>query len=228
MGNLHILSHGSEPFSDRKEAGGILAQELKKLRLKGAVVLGIPRGGIIVALEVARALEADMDIVLSRKLGAPFNPELAIGSIGEDGHVFLNEDICASLDVDEGYIQEEKTRQAAEINRRAAAYRAILPRVPLEGRTVIVTDDGIATGATMQAALWAVGAQKPLRLIAALPVGPPDTLKGLASSADEIICLRAPAFFSAVGQFYARFSQVEDAELLEILKKESARKRGRL
>lgn len=227
MTTLRIISYSDEPFTDRLEAGQLLGRELKKWRGQRAVVLGIPRGGLIVARELALALEADLDIVLSRKLGAPGNPELAIGSVAEDGRLFLNEVMVSEMAVGSSYLQQEKERQLAEIRRRTELIRRFLPRIPLEGKVVIVTDDGVATGATMQAALWAARQEHPLKLIAALPVGPEENVRRLAEATDEMVCLRAPSFFSAVGQFYLRFDQVEDEEVLELLKDQRQRKTGR-
>lgn len=227
MGKLRILSHGSEQFIDRREAGKLLAEELSSYRGQKAVVLGIPRGGIIVAQELARALEADMDIVLAHKLRTPGQTELAMGSVTEDGKLFLNEEVVRTLGVAETYIQQEKAQQMAEIRRRTELFRHGRPKVPLAGRTVIVTDDGVATGATTQAALWAVRLEKPEKLIVALPVGPEDTIKRLVEDVDEMICLRTPPLFAAVGQFYVRFEPVEDEEVLEILKEEHRRGGGR-
>lgn len=224
MGKVRIVSYGEEPFRDRVEAGRLLAGELEKLHLKKAVVLGIPRGGIVIAGELAAILGADLDIVLSHKLGAAGNPELAIGAVGEDGKLFLNQTLVSELGEDKTYIEQEKARQFAVIKRRIEEYRQILPKVSLKDRPVIITDDGIATGATMYAALWIARQEHPERLLAALPVGPPDTLKRLAQDADDLLCLRAPSFFAAIGQFYLDFSQVEDGEVLEILRKEAKRK----
>ncbi|OGX27195.1 MAG: hypothetical protein A3J51_00905 [Omnitrophica WOR_2 bacterium RIFCSPHIGHO2_02_FULL_45_21] len=224
MGKVRIFSYSEEPFRDRVEAGRLLAGELEKLHLKDAVVLGIPRGGIVIARELAFILNADLDIVLSRKLGAAGNPELAIGAVGEDGKLFLNETAASVLSEEKTYIEQEKTRSFAVIKRRSEKYRQILPKVSLKDRSVIVTDDGIATGATMRAALWIARGEHPQRLLAALPVGPPDTLQRLAEDVDDLVCLRAPALFSAIGQFYLDFSQVEDEEVLEILRKEVKRK----
>lgn len=224
MGKVRIVSYGQEPFRDRVEAGRLLAGELKKLHLKKAVVLGIPRGGIVVARELAAILNSDLDVVLSRKLGAAGNLELAIGAIGEDGKLFLNKTVVSELGEEKTYIEQEKTRQFAVIKRRSQQYRQILPKVSLKDRCVIVTDDGIATGATMRAALWIARGEHPKRLLAALPVGPPETFQRLAQDADDLVCLRAPSFFAAIGQFYLDFSQVEDEEVLEILRKEAKRK----
>jgi predicted phosphoribosyltransferase len=220
MNTVRIISRSSVPFRDRVEAGELLGRELQKFRGQRAVVLGIPRGGVVVAREVAWALQAELDIMLSRKLGAPWNPELAIGAISEDGKLFLNKMLLSRVGAESMYIQQEKARQLAEIKRRTALYRSIRPKVPLEGRLVIVTDDGLATGATMQAALWTARQESPEKLIAALPVGPEDTVMRLAKDTDEMICLRSPPFFDAIGQFYKRFDQVEDEEVVEILKAE--------
>jgi len=218
-----ILSHHSAPFQDRVEAGQLLGRELAELRGQRAVVLGIPRGGVIVAREVARALGGDLDIVLSRKLGAPGNPEFAIGAVGEDGRVFVSESTLGWLRLSPGYLDREAERQRAEIARRIQLYRSVRPKVPLEGRPVIVTDDGVATGATMQAALWAARQERPSRLIAALPVGPEEALTRLAEGADELVCLQAPDPFQAVSQFYSFFDQTDDAELVELLREEAER-----
>ncbi len=228
MGTLKIVSRSSEPFLDRAQAGILLGRALLDESVAGAgtVVLGVPRGGLAVAREVACTLQSDMDIVLSRKLGAPGNPELAIGAVAEDGRVFLHRMLVDSIGVSDGYIQEEKARQMAEIARRSEMVRRILPKVPLAGKTVIVTDDGVATGATMQAALWIARQERPARLICALPVGPEDTVAALSREADYTICLRAPYNFAAVGQFYRLFTQVEDEEVFAIMREEAERKRA--
>lgn len=217
MGTVRVLSHSPEPFADRREAGRLLAAELERLRAGRPVVLGIPRGGVLVAAEIADRLEAELDIVLARKIGAPGNPELAIGAVAEDGRLFLDERIVARLGVPRAYIAREQGRQLEEIARRVALFRRVRPQVPLRGRNVIVADDGLATGATMQAALWAAHRDQPGSTVAAVPVGAVDTIERLAGSADELLCLRAPEDFGAVGRFYRRFDQVEDEEVLAIL-----------
>ena len=225
MGQCRILSNSSIPFENRLEAGLLLAQELKSYKDKNPVALGIPRGGLIPAREIANALRGEMDVILAHKLGAPGNPELAIGAVVEGGKVFVDEELLSRMDEDSEYIQDEKNTQLEVIRKRADIYRAILPRVPLKGRIVIVTDDGAARGLTMMAALWAIRHDKPQKLICALPVAPPDTVKRLAEYADEVLCLRAPEEFQALGQFYSRFDQVEDVEVLQILKEEAQKKR---
>ena len=208
----------------------MLAHQLENVEIRESkfqiplVVLGVPRGGIVVAREIAHALQADLDMVLAHKLGAPGNPELAIGAVCEDGKLFLDEEISSYMGVDDDYIKREKSRQLQEIARRVKRYRSVLPKIPLAGRVAIVTDDGVATGATMQAALWAVRQENPKKIVAALPVGPQETLEKLSRDADETICLQAPPFFSAISQFYSYFNQVEDEELLEILQEESKRR----
>ncbi len=220
---LRILSYASEQFADREEAGRLLAEELSEYRGRKAVVLGIPRGGIIVAREIARQLDAELDIVLAHKLRTPGHEELAMGSVAEDGKLFLIQKVVGQLGVAEAYIQQEKERQLTEIKRRTELIRQIRPKTPLEGRIVIVTDDGVATGATTQAALWAVRMEQPEKLIAAMPVGPEDTIRRLAGDVDEMLCLRAPPLFAAVGQFYRQFYPVEDEDMLEILREERGR-----
>jgi len=217
VAEVRIISHNDELFQDRREAGRLLAAELAAYRGRGAVVLGIPRGGVVVARELARGLEAELDIILAHKLRTPDNPELAVGSVAEDGRLFLNEAVTREMGVADAYLRQEKARQLAEIRRRTELFRRVRPKVSLSGRTVIVTDDGVATGATAQAALWAVRLEKPEKLVAALPVGPEATIKRLARDADEMICLRTPPLFAAVGQFYLRFEAVEDEEVLKIL-----------
>jgi predicted phosphoribosyltransferase len=223
---LRILSRSDKPFKDRIEAAELLAHELKDFKGQDVVVLGIPRGGVLVAERIASQLGADLDIVFSHKLGAPGNPELAIGAVSENGQVFLDEVLSRQVGATDSYIQKEKQRQLIQIQRRAQQYRKFKPKVSLKSKIVIVTDDGLATGATMQTALWACRQECPRRLIAAIPVGPQDRLRKLTKDADETICLRTPPFFAAVGQFYLHFEQVRDEDLLEILEKSAEQKTG--
>lgn len=227
MSKLRILSHSSELFKDRREAGELLARELAEFQGRSVVVLGIPRGGVIVAKELAHRLQADLDIVLGHKLRTPGHTELAMGSVAEDGKLFLNEEVIRGFNVNDAYIRQEKAQQLAEIRHRTDLFRRVRPKIPLAGRTVIVTDDGVATGATTQAALWAVRLESPEKLIAALPVGPENTIRRLGEDVDEMICLRTPPLFAAVGQFYLRFDPVEDEEVLKILEEEHQRGGGK-
>jgi len=224
---MYIVSRTGELFRDRVQAGRLLAAALEELRGEKAVVLGIPRGGVVVAKEIARGLGADMDVVLSRKLVTPGQTELAMGSISEDGNIFLNEEIVQTLGITSRQIEQEKTRQLEEIKRRTQLFRKVLPKTPIEGRAVIVTDDGLATGATMQSALWAVRQEKPCRLIVAVPVATGEALESVAAVADEVVCLRQPPNFFAVGQFYMRFYQVEDEDVLDLMKEEAEKRKKR-
>jgi putative phosphoribosyl transferase len=215
---LRILSHSSEPFKNREEAGRLLASELAEYRGQKAIVLGIPRGGVIVAKVLAQILNADLDIVLAHKLRTPGHEELALGSVSERGDLFLNEDVLSQLNVSDDYIRQEKAIQMAEIKRRARLFRAVRPRIPVRDRIAIVTDDGVATGATTQAAIKAVRTEKPKELILAVPVGSEDTLRMLAVDVDTVICLKSPWSLSAVGQVYLHFEPVTDEEVLQILR----------
>ncbi len=221
---LRIVSRSSRPFHDRREAGQLLAREISNLRGAGTVVLGIPRGGIVVADELARELDAALDIIIARKMRAPGYPELAIGAVAEDGNVFLNEMLVAELGIDKDYIEGERINQMEEIGQRARLVRRVLPKIDLQGKTVIVTDDGVATGATTLASIWAARREKPAKLVTAIPVGAEHTLVSLARDVDEMVALRAPPDFMAVGQFYSRFQQVTDEEVLAILEGEDRRR----
>ena len=225
MGRLQIFSRSSEAFLDRGEAGRLLGNALKFLAGKNAVVVGIPRGGMVVAHALALAVDADLDLILSRKLGAPGNEELAIGAIGEHGDLYVDEHMVERLGVDTAYLEKVKHRQVEEIARRQTLYRRVLPKLPLKGRVVCLTDDGIATGATFQAALWAIRQEQPKKLLAAIPVGPEETVERLAKDADQMICLRCPPYLDAVGRFYRNFDQVNDDDLMDILRMEQARRK---
>lgn len=216
--NLIILSRSEKAFDNRQEGGKLLGAALGNYHGANAVVLGIPRGGVIIAREIARVIDGQVDMVVARKIGAPGNPELAIGAVSEDGRCFIDKRVAEWTGGSEEYIEQERQRQLAEIDRRIKVYREILPKVPLENRVAIITDDGVATGATMQAALWAARQEKPTKLIAAVPVGSKDSLERLAHHADEVIALRVPEYFDAVGRFYREFFQVEDEDLLAFLR----------
>jgi putative phosphoribosyl transferase len=204
-------------FQDRQEAGQLLAQALAFLRgKKDVLVLGILRGGVVVAAEVARAIGVPLDVYITRKIGAPYNPELAIGAIASSGDVVLDEGLIGSLGVSPEYVADEAERQRREIERRLKKYRGNRPAQKLEGKTVVLVDDGVATGATTLAAVRALKKQKPAELILAVPVGPPDAIARLREEVDELVCLETPQFFWAVGAFYMVFDQTSD-ELTIIL-----------
>lgn len=224
MGKLRILARECDPFRNRQEAGRLLGLQLLEFRGKGAVILGVPRGGIIIARELAELLQADLDIVLSRKLRAPMQPELAAGSLSESGNVFYNDTVLYSLGINRDALEEEREIQAAEILRRKKTIRAILPKIEIKNRIVIVTDDGIATGATIEAAVWSVRQENPAYLVVAVPVGPYEAVQYLATGADELVCLCTPSDFMAVGQFYREFDQVSDEQVLDILRLEKQKK----
>lgn len=207
-----------KPFVDRVDAGRLLASALKDLVDKDAVVLAIPRGGVVVGYEVAKALDLSLDIIIPRKIGAPGNPELAIGAMTEDGTVLLDERIVESLRVSKEYIRQESEAQKLEIQRRLTLYRGDVPYPILENRSVIIVDDGIATGSTMKAALASVRNRGARSVIVAIPVGPPSTIRELEEKADMVVCLRTPEPFYAIGQFYANFAQTPDEQVTRLLK----------
>jgi predicted phosphoribosyltransferase len=191
--------------------------------LHDPLVLAIPRGGVVIGAVLAEELGADLDVVLSRKLRAPYNPELAVGAIGEDGQVYPEPHTRELLDGLDDYLAVERDHQLSEIARRQAVFREGRPPAPISGRSVIVTDDGIATGSTMIAALRVARPQKPRELLMAVPVAPPDRLEEIRHCCDEVVCLLSPEEFWAVGQFYQNFRQVEDEEVVEILHRFAAR-----
>ena len=208
----------SSMFYDREDAARRLAAKLKGRPLHEPLVLAIPRGGVVTGDVLARELGADLDVVLSRKLRSPGQPELAIGAITEDGRVCLDREIEEYLEVPEEYLAEECRRQLAEIARRGKLFRAVRPQSRISDRSVIVTDDGIATGSTMIAALKTVKSRKPRELIVAVPVASRDRLEEVRRWCDDAVCLLIPEDFQAVGQFYENFSQVEDEQVVEILR----------
>lgn len=220
MAEAKIIYRTGEQFTNREEAGQLLSEELMKYRGQRPVILGIPRGGIVIASKLANALDGELDIVITRKLRTPNYPELAMGSISEDGRIFLNERIIGELGVSGDDIEQERERQMAEIRQRSDMIRRFCPKILLQNRLVIITDDGVATGATFQAALLTVRDESPSRLVAAIPVGSEESMRRLAKYTDELVCLRVPPLFVAVGQFYCRFEPVKDEDVLEILKKE--------
>jgi len=205
-------------FSDRTEAGWRLVERLRGETLRDPLVLAIPRGGVEVGAALARGLGAELDVVLSRKLRAPHQPELALGAVAEDGTVHLNHFAAAMTDAGDAWIEAERRRQVAEIERRSGIFRRIRPKAPIAGRTVILTDDGIATGATMIAALHSVRAAGAAEIIVAVPVASSERLAAIRGLCDRVICLIEPEVFWAVGQFYRQFEQVDDERVVELLR----------
>jgi putative phosphoribosyl transferase len=206
-------------FRDREQAGRKLAARLRERSFRDPLVLGIPRGGVVTGAALADGLGAELDIVLARKLRAPGQPELAVGAVSETGEVYLNREIVEALGDLDDFLEAERRYQMAEIERRKKLFRSVKPAATVRGRSVIVTDDGIATGSTMIAALKVARAQEPYELIVAVPVASPDRLVEIRRLADEVVCLLAPESFWAIGQFYEDFTQVADEEVVEILKK---------
>ncbi|MFF0609545.1 phosphoribosyltransferase family protein [Nocardia tengchongensis] len=204
-------------FEDRAEAGRRLAGRLATLRGEDIVVLGLPRGGVPVACEVAQALDAPLDVIVVRKLGVPYQPELAFGAIGEDGVRVINHVVVERAGVTGEEMAWVERRERAELVRRAARFRAGHPRIPLTGRTAVIVDDGVATGATARAACGVARAQGAARVVLAVPVASRDALHLLEREADEVICLEQPRFFYAVGGCYHHFGQITDEEVVELL-----------
>jgi len=206
-------------FRDRVEAGTKLAKELQAYKRENPVVLAIPRGGVVVGYEVARELGAPLDIVIPRKIPSPHNPELGVGAVAQDGTVIINQQIKEYLNVSDEYIQEEAERQIREIERRMRTYRGDREPFPVKDRVVILVDDGIATGVTMRAAIRSLRKQTPRKIVVAVPVAPPRTIKKIEEEADEVVCLLAYEPFEAVGQFYMDFRQTTDSEVINLLQK---------
>jgi predicted phosphoribosyltransferase len=208
-------------FDDRTDAGRQLAARLERFRDEAPVVLALPRGGVPVGFEVATALGAPLDLVLVRKIGAPFQRELAVGAVvdGERPVTVVNEEIARMLHLPDDYMERESRQQLAEIERRREMYLSGLDRPSVRDATIIIVDDGIATGATVRAAVQAMRQHRPRRLVVAVPVAPPDAVAMLEREADEVICLDTPADFGAIGYFYRDFHQVPDDEVVALLRR---------
>ena len=210
-------------FRNRSDAGQRLAGRLEHLRGKDAVILGLPRGGVPVAAEVARALGAPLDIILVRKLGVPAQPELGMGAIGESDARVINPDVVRYAQVSEAQMAEVERRERAELQRRAQRFRGGAPHEPLAGRIAVIVDDGIATGSTARAACQVARAMGAARVLLAVPVAPPGADVGMRGDADEVICLEMPARFLAIGEWYEDFAQTSDEEVIALLRAARAR-----
>jgi putative phosphoribosyl transferase len=203
-------------FTDRADAGRRLAAALAPLRQRDPVVLALPRGGVPIGYHVARALDAPLDVIVVRKLGAPGHEELAVGAIAR-GAVYIDWPIVRQLGVTQAYLDQVIAAEKEELERRERAYRGGRPALPVEGRTVIVVDDGLATGATLRAALAAVRSEQPASVVVAVPVGAPESVARLRGVADDVVCLEMPPDFRAVSLSYEDFSPTSDAEVVECL-----------
>lgn len=210
-------------FADRIDAGRQLAERLTHLRHDDPVVVGLPRGGVPVAYEVAKALDAPLDVILVRKLGVPFQPELGMGAIGESGVRVINADVVDMAHISDRELAAVEDRELAELQRRAQAYRADRVRVPLAGRVVVIVDDGVATGSTAKAACQVARAEGARKVVLSVPVAPTDWTRRFAGVADELISLRTPDLFYGIGQFYRDFTQVSDEAVIETLDRAAAR-----
>jgi putative phosphoribosyl transferase len=213
------MSDATTTFPDRRAAGRALARAVAKFGRSDPVILALPRGGVPVAFEVAKALRASLDLLMVRKIGAPGREEFGIGAVvdGGDPQIVLNEEAIRLVDPPPGYIEAETRRLLLEIERQRRLYMGGRMPLPTKGRTVLVVDDGVATGGTVRAALKALGRTGAGRVVLALPVAPRDTLEELRGEADEVVCLSAPDPFWAVGQHYADFSQTSDGEVIRLL-----------
>lgn len=205
-------------FLNRATAGRMLATRLQRYAGEGDVlVLALPRGGVPVGFEVAAALKAELDVLIVRKLGVPGHEEFAMGAIASGGAQYLNEDVVRRMGIGPQAVEAVLQAERAELARREKLYRGARPPLKIEGRTVILVDDGMATGASIQAAVTALRSQQPKRIVVAVPVAPADAAQRLADVADEFVCVQTPANFYAVGQFYGDFGQTSDAEVRELL-----------
>jgi predicted phosphoribosyltransferase len=208
-------------YRDRTDAGKQLARLLRRMAGPKPLVLALPRGGVLVGAAVARALGGELDVVLVKKLRAPGNPELALGAVCEEGRVFLNDEVVRVSGAADEFIERERRARLAEMQQQRARYRAVRPRAPVAGRTVVLVDDGLATGATMIAAAQTTRLALPARLIVAAPVGPPETVEAIRAlpEVDEVVCPLRPEWFAGVGQFYEDFPQIEDDEVTVTMEK---------
>lgn len=205
-------------FDDRRDAGKRLAPLVAQYRhQKNAVVIGLPRGGVVTAYEIAQFLELPLDVICPRKVGAPHNPELALGAVTESGKGFFNEELISQLNVSKEYLKEEIEKEKMRAAMRLSLYRKGRPTLDFQGKTVIIVDDGLATGATMKAAILAIKTEKAAKIVVAVPVSPPDTAAEIREMVDEFVCIDTPWFFQAVGQFYKQFGQTEDDEVIALL-----------
>lgn len=204
-------------FRDRRDAGRRLARRLKSLRAQRPVVLGLPRGGVPVAAEVAAGLGVPLDVLVVRKIGLPQQPELGVGAVGEGGVSVFDDAVLDTLGLTRADLADVVRRETREVNRRIRRYRGERPPAAMAGRTVVLVDDGVATGSTVRAAVEILRRRHADRIVVAAPVGSARAITALAGVADEVVCLQSPAYFRAIGEFYDDFAQLSDAEVIAIL-----------
>jgi len=210
------------PFSDRVDAGKKLAKALERFKGSDVVVLGIPRGGVVVANEVAETLGAPLDVVVTRKIEAPGEPEYGLGAVTQDGEVILDRKAVESLGASSEYLDDQVRKKRREVKERMEGLRSDKPYPSLEGKVVIIVDDGIATGSSVGAAVMSVRKRRPKDVIVAVPVAPRDAIEALREDGTKVVCLETPGSFLAIGEFYSDFNQVEDVEVKRILDANSA------
>jgi len=211
-------------FNDRQSAGTLLGHAVAELALANAVVLGLPRGGVPVAAKVAEAIDAPLDVIVVRKVGAPRQPELAMGAVGEDGVLVVNDEVVEIIHITKADLDEVARRERDTLDRSVRSIRAVRPRVPLSGRAAVIVDDGIATGATMRAAIRVARANDVRSVIVATPVAPSDVIADLEEEADAVVCVAQPEPFGSVGRFYRHFGAIDDDEVMDLLIAGMARK----
>jgi len=204
-------------FRNRVEAGQRLGEALKDLKGRDVIVLGIPRGGVVVASEVAEALGAPLDVIITRKVSPPGEPEYALGAVGQDGEVIMDQKAAVSLGVDKGYLEAEIARKRVEVRERTLKFRGERPFPSLAGKVVVVVDDGMATGSSVSAAVLSIKKRGPKEVVVAVPVAPSDAVETLTEDGNRVVCLETPGAFFAIGEFYGDFEQVDDEEVREIL-----------
>lgn len=210
-------------FRDRVDAGRKLASALADMKDKKPIVLAIPRGGVVVASEVAKALGAPLDIVVTRKIGAPGEPEYALGAVTQEGEVIMNEQAAESIGAGQAYLDSEIARQKEEVKERMRKFRGMRPFPEIKGRVVVIVDDGIATGSSIEAAVMSTRRKDPKEIVVAVPVAPEDAVEALMEEVDRVVCLRTPYPFFAIGEFYSDFDQVEDDEVRRLLDENAGR-----
>lgn len=211
-------------FRDRVEAGRKLAGALTELKGKDLVILAIPRGGVVVAAEVAKALGAPLDIVVTRKIEAPGEPEYALGAVTQEGDVIMDRQAAESLGASKEYLDSQVKKKREEVNERMKKFRGDAPYPNLEGKVVVIVDDGIATGSSVGAAVMSIRKRKPKEIVVAVPVAPQDAVEVLTGDGTRVVCLETPGPFLAIGEFYGTFDQVEDEEVKQILDRSRSRR----